>query len=47
MNVLLDEDDDHNYNTSVVDHDNDNAEVSQLFSIGEVDNDNSYNKKLQ
>ena len=33
MNILLDEDDDHNYNTSVVDIDNDNAVVSQLFSM--------------
>ena len=41
MNVILDENDDHNYNTSVVDNDNDNAEVYQLFSIGDVDNDNS------
>ena len=33
MIILLDEYDDHNYNTSVVDNDNDNAEVSYLFSM--------------
>ena len=41
MNTLLGENDDDDYNTSVLDNDNDNAEVSWLFSIGDVDNDNT------